>query len=75
MKHAKRMILVPEDVFARFEQKQKLETSSIVTNMIKTDSKMSNILQYADMDDAQKQKLYLEQSEFGTLSESKTTKR
>ena len=73
MKHAKRMILVPEVVFARFEQK--LETSSIVTNMIKTDSKMSNILQRADMDDAQKQKLYLEQSEFGTLSESKTTKR
>ena len=24
MKHAKRMILVPEDVYARFEQKQKL---------------------------------------------------
>jgi hypothetical protein len=69
------MILVPEDVFARFEQKQKLETLSIVTNMIKTDSKMSNILQHADMDDAQKQKLYLEQSEFGTLFESKTTKR
>jgi hypothetical protein len=58
MKHAKRMVLVPEDVFARFEQKQKLESSPIVTNMIKTDSEMSNILQRTDMDDTEKQKLY-----------------
>ena len=26
----KRMILVPEDAYARFEQKQKLETSPII---------------------------------------------
>ena len=52
------MILVPEDMFARFEQKQKIETSPIVTNMIKTDGEMSNILERTDIDDAQKQKLY-----------------
>ena len=52
------MILVPEDVYARFEQKQKLETAPIVTNMIKTDEEMSNILERTDMDDTQKQKLY-----------------
>ena len=57
MNHAKRMILVPEDVFARFEQKQKLETSPLVTNMIQKDTEMSNILQRTDMDDADKQKL------------------
>ena len=28
----KRMILVPEDAYARFEQKQKLETSPIIKN-------------------------------------------
>jgi hypothetical protein len=58
MKHAKRMILVPEDVFGRFEQKQKLETSPILTNMMKTDTEMSNVLQRPDMEDAEKQKLY-----------------
>jgi hypothetical protein len=52
------MVLVPEDIFARFEQKQKIESSPIVTNMIKTESEMSNILQRTDMDDAEKQKLY-----------------
>ena len=44
MKHAKRMILVPEDVYARFEQKQKLETSPIMKNMINTDTDMTDIL-------------------------------
>ena len=58
MKHAKRMILVSEDIFARFEQKQKLETSSLITNMIQKDTEMSNILQRTDMDDGDKQKLY-----------------
>ncbi len=62
------MIFVPEDVLARFEQKQKLETSPIVTNMTKTDSEMFfNVC--TDMDDAEKQKLYLLR-EFGTVSES-----
>ena len=39
-------------------KKQKLETAPIVTNMIKTDEEMSNILERTDMDDTQKQKLY-----------------
>ena len=54
----KRMILVPEDAYARFEQKQKLETSPIVKNMMQRDTEMSNTLQRVDMDDADKQKLY-----------------
>ena len=54
----KRMILVPEDAYARFEQKQKLETSPIVKNMMKTDTEMSDTLQRMDINDAEKQKLY-----------------
>ena len=52
------MILVPEDVYAKFEQKQKLETSPIMKNMINTDTDMTNILQRTDVDDTEKQKLY-----------------
>lgn len=52
------MVLVPEDVFTRFEQRQKLETSPITANMMQKDTEMSNILHRTDMDDAQKQKLY-----------------
>ena len=58
MKHTKRMILVPEDVYARFEQKQKLETSPIMKNMINTDTDMTDILKRTDVDDTEKQKLY-----------------
>ena len=54
----KRMILAPEDAYARFEQKQKLETSPIMKNMINTDTDMTNILQRTDIDDTEKQKLY-----------------
>ena len=54
----KRMILVPEDAYARFEQKQKLETSLIMKNMINTDTDMTDILQRTDVDDTEKQKLY-----------------
>ena len=54
----KRMILVPEDAYARFEQKQKLETSPIMKNMINTNTDMSDILQRTDVDDTEKQKLY-----------------
>ena len=54
----KRMILVPEDAYARFEQKQKLETSPIMKNMINTDTDMTDILQRTDVDDTEKQKLY-----------------
>jgi hypothetical protein len=58
MKHAKRMILVPEDVFARFEQKQRLETSPVTTSMMHKDDEMSKILERTDIKDAEKQKLY-----------------
>ena len=54
----KRRILVPEDAYARFEQKQKLETSPIMKNMINTDTDMTDILQRTDVDDTEKQKLY-----------------
>ena len=37
MKHAKRMVLVPEDVLNRYEQKQKIETSPITSNMMHQD--------------------------------------
>ena len=54
----KRMILVPENAYARFEQKEKLETSPIMKNMINTDTDMTDILQRTDVDDTEKQKLY-----------------
>ena len=54
----KRMILVPEDAYSRFEQKQKLETSPIINKMINTDTDMTNILQRTDVDDTEKQKMY-----------------
>ena len=58
MKHTKRMILVPEDVYVRFEQKQKIESSPLVRNMINADREMANVLQQTDMPDSEKQKLY-----------------
>ena len=58
MKHAKRMVLVPEDVLNRYEQKQKIETSPITSNMMHQDTAMSEILQSTDISDAEKQKLY-----------------
>ena len=54
----KRMILVPEDAYARFEKKQKLETSPIIKNMINADTDKTNILQRTDVDDTEKQKMY-----------------
>ena len=54
----KRMILVPEDAYARLRQKQKLETSPIMKNIINTDTDMTDILQRTDVDDTEKQKLY-----------------
>jgi hypothetical protein len=58
MKHAKRMVLHPEDVLNRYEQKQKIETSPITSNMMHQDTAMSEILQSTDMSDVEKQKLY-----------------
>jgi len=51
MKRAKRMILVPEDVFNRFEQKQRLETSPIASNMMQKDTEMSKLLYREDLND------------------------
>ena len=58
MKHAKRMILVPEDVYAKFEQKQKIESSPLVRNMMNADREMANVLQKTDVQNSEKQKLY-----------------
>ena len=58
MKSVKKMILVPEDVFNRFEQKQKLETSAIVSNMMQKDADMSKLLYREDLNDDEKKKLY-----------------
>ena len=58
MKHAKRMVLDPEDVLNRYVQKQKIETSPITSNMMHQDTAMSEILQSTDMSDVEKQKLY-----------------
>ena len=54
MKHAKRMVLVPEDLLQRYEQR--LNMSPVMANMVHKD--MSNIPQRTYMDDAEKQKLY-----------------
>ena len=58
MRHAKRMILVPEDVLARLERKQKQETSPLVTNLMNTEEDMDETLRRTDMFDDEKQKLY-----------------
>ena len=52
------MVLVPEDVLDRYEQKQEIETSPITSNMMHQDTAMSEILQSTDMSDVEKQKLY-----------------
>ena len=52
------MILVPEDVLARYERKQKIETSPLVTGMMQQDAAMSGILESENLTDAEKQKLY-----------------
>ena len=52
------MVLVPEDVLNRYEQKQKIETPPITSNMMHQDTAISEILQSTDMSDVEKQKLY-----------------
>ena len=54
----KRMVLVPEDAFNRYEQRQRLETSPIMSNIINKDTQMSNVLQREGMSDDQKQKMF-----------------
>ena len=69
----KRMILVPDDAYARFEQKQKLETLPIMKNMINTDTDMTDVLQRTDVDDTEKQKLYYANLENTLISDNKKT--
>ncbi len=52
------MILVPEDMLNRYEQKQKIETSPITATMMHKDAAMSNTLQQTDMPNDQKEKLF-----------------
>ena len=54
----KRMVLVPEDAVNRYEQRQRLETSPIMSNMMHKDTQMLNVLQRDGMSDDQKQKLF-----------------
>ena len=58
MKHAKRMALVPEEMLDRFKRKQKLETSPITSDLLRSDIRLLDILEHSDLDDAEKQKLY-----------------
>ena len=58
MKHAKRMVLVPEDALQRYEQRQRLGTPPIMASIMREDTDMSNILQRTDLNDDEKQKLY-----------------
>ena len=54
----KRMVLVPEDAVNHYEQRQRLETSPIVSNMMPKATQMLNVLQCDGMSDDQKQKLF-----------------
>ena len=58
MKHAKHMLLVPEDMIKKFEQKQRLETSPILSNMLQKDAQLSTILEDPNVNDGLKDKLY-----------------
>ncbi len=53
------MVLVPEEMLSRYEQKQRLETSPITANMISFNKPICMmILQQTDMYDDQKEKLF-----------------
>ena len=58
MKRTKRMVLVPEDLLSRYEQKQKIETSPLTAGMMQQDMAMFGILESENLTDAEKQKLY-----------------
>ena len=58
MKHAKRMALVPEEMLDRFERRRKLETSPIVSDLLQSDIRLSDILERPDLGDDERQKLY-----------------
>ena len=52
------MALVPVEMLDRFERKQKLETSPITSDLLRSDIRLSDILEHSDLDDDEKQKLY-----------------
>ena len=54
----KRMVLVPEQTLNRYEQRQRLETTPIMSNMLHKDTQMSDILERNDMGDDEKQKRF-----------------
>jgi hypothetical protein len=58
MKSAKRMALVPEEMLNMFERKQRLETSPVTSDIMRSDMRMSEIFDRADLTDDEKQKLY-----------------
>ena len=49
MKHARRLVLIPEDTLTTLEQKQEQETSPLVTNLMNTEENMDEILRRTDM--------------------------
>ena len=54
----KRMVMIPEQALERYEQRQRLETSPIMANMLHQDTRMSNTLQRDDISSDEKQKLF-----------------
>ena len=54
----KQMVLVPEDAVNRYEQRQRLETSPILSNIMQKNTQMSNVLQRDALSNDQKQKLF-----------------
>ena len=54
----KRMVLIPEQALNRYEQRQRLETSPVMANMLHQDTRMSNTLQRDDITSDEKQKLF-----------------
>jgi hypothetical protein len=58
MKRTKRMVLVPEDLLSRYEQKHKIVTSPHTAGMMQQDMAMFGILESENLTDGEKQKLY-----------------
>ena len=58
MKHAKRMVLVPEDFLSRMERQNKQETSPIVKGLTYLDENLDKTLMRTDLTDNDKQKIY-----------------
>ena len=56
MKHSK--VLVLEEAFQRYEQRQRLETSPLMGSTMHMDTQIWDILQRADVTDDEKQKLF-----------------